>query len=844
MKKKVNDGIIFDNTVCLSEEGYKKFPVYMRLLQALAIFIGSYCFMSVFIRCFNLQIINDNNLISAIILSGGVIYLLSIYPAYDFIKIIVFLILYGLGIYYRYEQLKNGFFILENAVIRQASTYYGFAEFRFLADYNTAGADSTLLLIMVSIPVVAMLTVALVRGRFKLLCYIVLLLPAVVSFAMGVTPPEADLVAIILIALFLSISNSNTLGSAYKSIIYRISIRAAAMFCLLTLLLIFVIKQFVPVERYKAYDGIQAAKTKIQNFMMDFSIEEVTNKLTDIKLNIRTSRIKSTGGLSLGELGRVDQVTYDETEHLQITVPLKSVIEGIYLRGYIGSMYTGDSWKPHSRQVIENYEKMTARISQEEFEPAIGNTIFLNQAAYRLFINKGRIDITYLKANKNYIYAPYFTTFQDKDEIEFEYDLAAKSDTGMSIGTFDYRYNVFGSDSTDTNFTAMLELIKDTQPEGLPLDDEKEYRKFVYETYTMLPEEGLERLKNDFSREQVGKASENLKDAILYVKDYLNRFMRYTLAPGRTPKDKDFVEYFLYENKIGYCTHFASAGALMLRAMGYPARYVEGYAVNRSDILDSEYLYMGETEGTGNAIGITVKDYNAHAWVEVYYDGFGWIPIEFTTGAGMADMTYAIEDTVRDIQEPAGEPTAAPTDIPPSPTAVPGEDAQPSVPAPEGSENVKISVIVKEDAKSKSGSWWYLGIAVVFVFLGLYIFLRRIRKNNEKMSDNKRALMLYKNIEQLFVFSQELPPKAKSLEENEAYVKENLTFVPVKDFARCMDIIRKARFAKEPIRPMEYMVVEKFYNNLWNKTYNRLSRMKKAYMMVKIRLIFGKNMTN
>ena len=104
--------------------------------------------------------------------------------------------------------------------------------------------------------------------------------------------------------------------------------------------------------------------------------------------------------------------------------------------------------------------------------------------------------------------------------------------------------------------------------------------------------------------------------------------------------------------------------------------------------------------------------------------------------------------------------------------------------------------------------------------------------------------MLYKNIEQLFVFSQELPPKAKSLEENEAYVKENLTFVPVKDFARCMDIIRKARFAKEPIRPMEYMVVEKFYNNLWNKTYNRLSRMKKAYMMVKIRLIFGKNMTN
>ena len=117
------------------------------------------------------------------------------------------------------------------------------------------------------------------------------------------------------------------------------------------------------------------------------------------------------------------------------------------------------------------------------------------------------------------------------------------------------------------------------------IKNEEQYRSFVYETYTKLPQEGLDRLKNDFSKEAVGKEAENLADAITYIKNYLESTTSYTLSPGRLPKGKDFVEYFLYENKLGYCAHYASAGALMLRTMGYPARYVEGYAINRSYLI-------------------------------------------------------------------------------------------------------------------------------------------------------------------------------------------------------------------------------------------------------------------
>lgn len=77
---------------------------------------------------------------------------------------------------------------------------------------------------------------------------------------------------------------------------------------------------------------------------------------------------------------------------------------------------------------------------------------------------------------------------------------------------------------------------------------------------------------------------------------------------------EDFVRHFLQE-KRGYCIHFATAGALLLRMQGIPTRYVTGYVANLN------------TQGLG-----TVRDSDAHAWVEIYIDGYGWHPVEMTPG--------------------------------------------------------------------------------------------------------------------------------------------------------------------------------------------------------------------
>jgi hypothetical protein len=119
---------------------------------------------------------------------------------------------------------------------------------------------------------------------------------------------------------------------------------------------------------------------------------------------------------------------------------------------------------------------------------------------------------------------------------------------------------------------------------------------------------------------------------------YVNNF-KYTMAPGATPYNQDVIEYFLGKQKRGYCAHFASSGVMLLRSFGIPARYCEGYIITPSNLTENAIAvnenysdwYEGESliadEGVVN---IEINDSYAHAWVEIYLDGYGFVPFEMT----------------------------------------------------------------------------------------------------------------------------------------------------------------------------------------------------------------------
>lgn len=181
------------------------------------------------------------------------------------------------------------------------------------------------------------------------------------------------------------------------------------------------------------------------------------------------------------------------------------------------------------------------------------------------------------------------------------------------------------------------------------LDALSRYADSIRSHYLQLPDDLPERVKtlakNVASKYQV--EGDLLK--AWAIMEHLSSY-QYTLTPGPVPKGRDLVDYFLFDHKEGYCTYYATAMVIMCRSVGIPARYVEGYAV---EDLRSHNLITNE---------------QAHTWVEIYLEGYGWYMMDPTTAARRAH---------------GSNPTAPPrgTTAPLPETTVPTQDTtQPTAP--------------------------------------------------------------------------------------------------------------------------------------------------------------------
>lgn len=105
------------------------------------------------------------------------------------------------------------------------------------------------------------------------------------------------------------------------------------------------------------------------------------------------------------------------------------------------------------------------------------------------------------------------------------------------------------------------------------------------------------------------------REMAIAIEGYLATEYPYSLQAPQLPPGADFVDHFLFEGKVGYCTHFASAMVVLLRAVGVPARMAVGYT-------------SGEFEAEKQAY--VIREQDAHTWVEVYLPGTGWVDFDPT----------------------------------------------------------------------------------------------------------------------------------------------------------------------------------------------------------------------
>ena len=389
---------------------------------------------------------------------------------------------------------------------------------------------------------------------------------------------------------------------------------------------------------------------------------------------------QATGGISGGRLGGVREVTLDfETDLILNYVPFST--DPIYLKAFVGGRYVKNQWL-----TLANYSELKAspynisdtsilvdlesyylgnRFAMGDDNSAIAKMTIQNVDAatafsYHPYYTDNYLTFAYLFNNT---FDQPFDTVSEKQRNNYLSRLiqgdivTAQSDFGSPETVFFYPL-LYTDIATNANYSSRVS---------------EQYQKFVYENYTAVPKEMQSTLKAICEEQNFGG------DALTVVSQ-IQKFFRnnytYTLSPGKTPNNRDFVVYFLTKQKKGYCTHFASAGAMLLRYMGFATRYVEGYCVDIATAADSDVMepqedwhswYQGDDrlgleENDAKVLSVEVNDSKAHAWVEIYLDGFGWYPVELTTGwqesgegdedfwSGFADYMAGDDDGVSPIQ--------------------------------------------------------------------------------------------------------------------------------------------------------------------------------------------------
>ncbi|HEY4709526.1 MAG TPA: DUF3488 and transglutaminase-like domain-containing protein [Candidatus Acidoferrales bacterium] len=138
----------------------------------------------------------------------------------------------------------------------------------------------------------------------------------------------------------------------------------------------------------------------------------------------------------------------------------------------------------------------------------------------------------------------------------------------------------------------------------------RDYPEEVRETYLQVPQldPRVRKLAEDITAH-----SPSDYDKAADIRRYLIANYAYTL--NLTSAGKDPLAYFLFTRRAGHCEYFATAMTIMLRSVGVPARYVTGFLPGEYNDVGGDYIIRGS---------------DAHAWVEVYFSGYGWLTFDPT----------------------------------------------------------------------------------------------------------------------------------------------------------------------------------------------------------------------
>ncbi len=337
--------------------------------------------------------------------------------------------------------------------------------------------------------------------------------------------------------------------------------------------------------------------------------------LTEIKS--AKTRTGFTKTVRLGSFGRIQE---DQTAALRVEIPETSgaVRKSLKWRGGAMNIYDGATWSS-SRDNFAYYSgkemKMASRNSGMVYARADG--LFIMDERYAGYKNTEQLDADpRLLKQRYYVEIPFSDSIFGADEIKaiqgpFQYGLG--QDFNRSF--FMYNREALPEFISYTVYSEFHEpdpakLSKITYGELQKILDDNEYGSYVRTHYLQLPASlnpEIRRLTLEITRD-----ADSPYDKVNAIKDFLETDYTYSLNPGEVSAD-DPLSHFLFVSRTGHCEYFATAMALMTRILGVPARLAKGFQ-------------KGEWNSAGEFFDVRQRD--AHAWVEVFFPGYGWLSFD------------------------------------------------------------------------------------------------------------------------------------------------------------------------------------------------------------------------
>lgn len=450
---------------------------------------------------------------------------------------------------------------------------------------------------------------------------------------------------------------------------------------------------------YKRSEELNQKRIEIKEAVTSFTFDDFADSISNL-----TDAFGFTINYESHKLGNKDRIKYKNVTDIIVTVD-RQYDGAIYLKGYSGAVYGDNEWLSLDEDVYKKSSGLFDDFKEygiypQDFPYIFSSALYSSDTDATLWIEA--------KRKKNKSFSPYVT--ENFGNMKYLYDNTVSS---KKSGSYEYSYKFMSSDVWDlpeilgpshnsefapdrisdsewkekiteyceendilnssgyAEITSPLyvstETIYQNASAAMAALLEVEYRDFVYDNYLQLPDNSsMSQIKAEFeeilSQSEYAHTAEEKLLLLQLLREKVNSMSEYSLSPGKTPSNRDFVNYFLLENHKGYCTHYATSGVILARMAGIPARYATGYVIVGDDFSDSNR----NNDGTYT---INVKDNRSHAWTEVYLDGYGWMPFEFT--AGYSEMSINTETSTTTT-------TAISTTSPDNTTTTVTAESQPS----------------------------------------------------------------------------------------------------------------------------------------------------------------------